>query len=597
MPEVILSIKASQYNQGFAASMELTESKAKEAAAAIEKAADSAAAAAAKAAKKTSQESQATGSTLKTLIQDLKDSLSSENFFKNFLNAQAVFSLIEKGIELCIVMAKDLWDSWTQSAEELQKISEAQMDILETEKQLSEKRLSETMNYLDTLKSLTAQEKLSNDQRREMIQIIDILNGRYKGLNLSVEMLTGSMVQFEKAQAKILWHEAAKKKFQLSQERGLLQKEIYAQSEIALDNMANVIEVFMKKYGKDGIDARKILTGEASGYNSDLHLKDLEHLLSVATKKEEIDAIKKIIQNVMRIQEIDKEFASLHFTGYSSEAKAADAASQRNMFYHNENLSLDQRQSAAANAEAQLKEQQALAKMTPAQKIQYYKKKLSASQKQYNDILPGYKQALDQWDWAKTHGSQAQQLDARKTLVPLEEKRVQLLQEQQKYLDAIAQVEKDIASAAAAAAAEAKRKADAEKAAAEAKAKQLRSARQGILGKAQSLLDRTGDKRESAYASTLRDFEAKKGESATDQEKDLIRKLADLTVSIGEKTDLKFAEIQTNSLTARGGFQSGAVVADRDAINRQIEKNTQREAAQSEEIKALVKKITDLLEV
>ena len=58
-----------------------------------------------------------------------------------------------------------------------------------------------------------------------------------------------------------------------------------------------------------------------------------------------------------------------------------------------------------------------------------------------------------------------------------------------------------------------------------------------------------------------------------------------------------FQWIQTNSLTARGGFQSGAVVTDKDAINRQIEKNTQREAAQSAEIKDLVKKIKESLDL
>ena len=594
MPEVILSLNASKYNKDLSASMEMTEAKAKETAAAVEKAAASASTAGVNAAKKIAKEGEKSGNSLKESFKKWKETFTDGKAFEQFAGPLAAIELIKKGIELCITMAKDLWDSWTQSAEELEKIAEAQKDILNTETQLNEKRLSETMNYLDKLKALSAQEKLSNDQRREMIQIIDILNGRYKGLNLSVEMLTGSMVQFEKAQAKILRHEAAKKKHLLGQERGLLLSENNAQAEIAFDNMADMNTSFFQKYTKTGIDARKILSGKAYTSHDD-HLVVLKELLSRATKKEEVDAIKKIIQNVTRIQAIDKEFASLHFTGYSSEAEDADAASQRNMFYHNENLSLDQRQSAAANAEAQLKEQQALAKMTPAQKIQYYKKKLSASQKQYNDILPGYKQALDQWDWAKAYGSQAQQLDARKTLVPLEEKRVQLLQEQYRYLDMIAHIEKEIAEAAATAAAvEAKKKEDDEKAA---KAKQLRSARQGILGKAQSLMDKTLSPKESAYASTLRDFEAKKGESATDQEKDLIRKLADLTVSIGEKTDMKFSEIQTNSLTARGGFQSGAVVSDKDAINRQIEKNTQREAAQSAEIKDLVKKIKESLDL
>ena len=600
MPEVILTLNASQYNKDLSAAMKITEDKAKEASSAVVKAAAKAGDAGSNAAKKIKQESQNTGNSLKNVFEDLKESLSDKNFIKKFLSAEIAFDFIKKGIDLCITMAKDLWDSWTQSAEELQQIAEAQKDILETETRINEKRRSESMSYLEKLKSLCAQEKLSNDQRREMIQIIDILNGRYRNLNLSVEMLTGSMVQFEKAQARILRHEAAKKKHMLSQEAGILRSENYAQAEVAFENSTNMTQAFFEKYSKKGIKIQNMLSGSYFG-DHDKHLDFLRNWLANATGEKEIDAVKKIIQNVQRIQEIDKEFASLHFTGYSSEAEAANAASQKNMFYHQEDSALDIRQNFALSTEEQLKEQQALAKMTPAQKIKYYKKKLAAAQDQYDSLIPDYNEKLAEWNSAKKYGSRAQQLDAKRALVPLEEQRVKLLQEQYRYLEAIAQIQRDIDEARkkadADAAAEAQKKADAEKAAAEAKAKQLRSARQGILGKAQSLLERTGDKREGAYASTLRDFESKKGESATDQEKELIRKLADLTVSIGEKTNLKFSEIQTNSLTARGGFQSGAVVTDKDAINRQIEKNTQREAALSEDLRNLVKRITDLLEV
>ena len=113
----------------------------------------------------------------------------------------------------------------------------------------------------------------------------------------------------------------------------------------------------------------------------------------------------------------------------------------------------------------------------------------------------------------------------------------------------------------------------------------------------QALSDKYLSPAEAAYQSTLRDFESKKGESATEEERELIRQLANLTASVNNKPQSeKIAEIQTNALTARGGFQTGAVLGDKDALQRQIEKNTQREAKQTEEIKNLVKKLTDLLE-
>ena len=215
----------------------------------------------------------------------------------------------------------------------------------------------------------------------------------------------------------------------------------------------------------------------------------------------------------------------------------------------------------------------------------HYEKKLNEGNSSISQNDSSLSIARAELDNASAAGHEDYIIDAKKKVVELEQKHLDLLSRRKQIQATIAAIT------------------DAEKKDAEKKdAKDLSvkdrtaSARQSLLDRAKSLQYQTlTDRREVNYLSSLDKFEQQKGSEATSEEKDLLRRLADLTVSLTEKSPGRIEEIQTNSLTARGGFQTGAVAIDKDAINRQIEKNTNLEQKQSEEIKRLVYEITSIL--
>lgn len=87
-----------------------------------------------------------------------------------------------------------------------------------------------------------------------------------------------------------------------------------------------------------------------------------------------------------------------------------------------------------------------------------------------------------------------------------------------------------------------------------------------------SAMKQAGFTKEAAYAEALMNAEKLKGAKLTDAETEKVKKMTDLQLQLNGlgKLNLNGSEIQTNELTARGGFASGAVTTDKDAINQQI---------------------------
>ena len=102
-----------------------------------------------------------------------------------------------------------------------------------------------------------------------------------------------------------------------------------------------------------------------------------------------------------------------------------------------------------------------------------------------------------------------------------------------------------------------------------------------------------GFAKEAAKLEAVRNAEKRKGDKLTQKQKNLVEDLAELQYKMSkismEKPDFSRYEIKTNQLTARGGFATGAVVADKDKVNNQIKNYTQQ-------ITSIVKQIRDLVQ-
>jgi hypothetical protein len=580
MPEVILSLNASKYNKDLSASMELTEAKAKEAAEAVSRSAAEAGDAGAAAGKRIAKEGKKAAQTLKESFSKWRETFSAGKAFEQFAGPLAAVELLKKGISLCIDLAKDLWDHWTTSSREASQIADAQLKNLKEQAAESEKMHSQSESYLQRLQELASAEKRSVSEKQEMANIIDILNSKYKDLNLSIQNVTGSTAEFDAAQKEILKARAAEKTKNLQREKSYLDSSISANANLAFDNMGNIFERKVLGLTGEKQEILDILTNRHGSFSDESHVKFLENLLSKATQENEITAIEKLLEQTKRRNDVKSQISSIQKTGYASEEERLFAEAARNRRNRQLNQNYDARQQQIQASIAAITEAETLSGMSPAEKQKHYENKLNELNSSISQNDSSLSIARAELDNASAAGHEGYIVDAKKKVVELEQKHLDLLSKRKQIQSSIAALT------------EAEKKAEKDLAVKDRTA----YARQSLLDRAKSLQYQTlTDRREVNYLSSLDKFEQQKGSEASAEEKDLLRRLADLTVSLTEKSSGRIEEIQTNSLTARGGFQTGAVSGDTNAVYRQIEKNTNLEQKQSEEIRRLVYEITSIL--
>ena len=89
-----------------------------------------------------------------------------------------------------------------------------------------------------------------------------------------------------------------------------------------------------------------------------------------------------------------------------------------------------------------------------------------------------------------------------------------------------------------------------------------------------------GFAKEAAQLEAIRNAEKVKGSKLTEDELDKVKQLMSLQIQMNDPTNkLNFSglDTKTNELTARGGFSSGAVITNKDTVNKQIRDFSQRQ--------------------
>ena len=111
-------------------------------------------------------------------------------------------------------------------------------------------------------------------------------------------------------------------------------------------------------------------------------------------------------------------------------------------------------------------------------------------------------------------------------------------------------------------------------------------------------MHKVGLGKEADEQKALRDAEKQKGAKLDENETALVKSIADLTYKMGHETlpQLGDLSVKTNALTSRGGFASGAVMPDKDAVNKAIAKYNETQCQLLEKIKALTEKLNTTVE-
>lgn len=98
---------------------------------------------------------------------------------------------------------------------------------------------------------------------------------------------------------------------------------------------------------------------------------------------------------------------------------------------------------------------------------------------------------------------------------------------------------------------------------------------------------------------SLKDARSAKGADLTEEESEAVRKIARLTYSMNNRRENNPGDlsIKTNSLTARGGFQGGAVAPDLERYNRITAENSRQTLARMRTLETNVAKILKCFEM
>lgn len=436
--------------------------------------------------------------------------------------------------------AQEAADAAQKNAEAIRESAAA----AEQQRQKNEANWKSLKSLKDSLDILSVTEKASNAQKTEAVRLIGLLSKSYGDLGISIDEATGRMQGFDKAYA------AALEKDRQNRLNAMKGEYKELESEIARNN--------------------EIIGGFWSSKND------------VANAQGNIqNATKRMAELAPQIHALEKSNPG---KDYTNAAKSAE---------------LDRKQNTFDSAHDQLKEEE--------QQLKY--------QQLINEGRIKEANALKLINDAKKQGMELEKSDAE--WIAERQGRVRMDSYYENEMDSLAtkKREQELINAGLDEEAEKLRIImELEKQGAEVsddkvdkimrerrelKSLQLAgSLKEQAYGLQNQAMHKVGLGKEADEQKALRDAEKQKGAKLDENETALVKSIADLTYKMGHETlpQLGDLSIKTNSLTSRGGFASGAVMPDKDAVNKAVARFNQTQCQLLENIKGLIGKLNTTVE-
>lgn len=436
--------------------------------------------------------------------------------------------------------AQEAADAAQKNAEAIRESAAA----AEQQRQKNEANWKSLKSLKDSLDILSVTEKASNAQKTEAVRLIGLLSKSYGDLGISIDEATGRMQGFDKAYA------AALEKDRQNRLNAMKGEYKELESEIARNN--------------------EIIGGFWSSKND------------VANAQGNIqNATKRMAELAPQIHALEKSNPG---KDYTTAAKSAE---------------LDRKQNTFDSAYDQLKDEE--------QKLKY--------QQLINEGRVKEANALKLINDAKKQGMELEKSDAE--WIAERQGRVRMDSYYENEMDSLAtkKREQELINAGLDEEAEKLRIImELEKQGAEVsddkvdkimrerrelKSLQLAgSLKEQAYGLQNQAMHKVGLGKEADEQKALRDTEKQKGAKLDENETALVKSIADLTYKMGHETlpQLGDLSIKTNSLTSRGGFASGAVLPDKDAVNKAVARFNQTQCQLLENIKGLIGKLNTTVE-
>lgn len=210
-----------------------------------------------------------------------------------------------------------VWDRLTLSSEEYAAKVAKVAERADKARQTLFGQHTEDTGYMERLQELASKEALSNASKAEAAALIKTLTGRYGELGLSINNVTGAIVGADEAQKRMLERQRKQKMSTLRRQIGSQEKKAYTQAQNAVTGMfigeetANKIGLSFKS-----ASAAKEQVAEVMEYRS---LKDrlemAERLRDASNTKSDMDNWQGVIDTLEKQITLQDELNSLRKTG------------------------------------------------------------------------------------------------------------------------------------------------------------------------------------------------------------------------------------------------------------------------------------------
>ena len=523
-------------------------------------------------------------------------------------------------------IAVDVWDRMTLSAAEYLERSGRAADVAEKKREKVQSEQALELRYLAALRDLASQETLSNTAKQEAGVLLDQLSAKYGSLGVAIDKTGSRLTGFDKAQEKILSKMRRERIAAGEETYSRLQDKAFAQVQYAVTGMTPGEET-LNKFGLSLRGAQSAKRTAAEVMRSQPLEKQLEfarHMMTDESRtQEEMDRWGKAVDVLEQMVERRKELKALERTGFASEEERANA--------YRENAALDSSVRRNSEQAAQTaSDREFAAERDPEGKIANREKLIAGElekQKRLHEEIAKAERQTKRGDFEN------QRLAAKKRMLELtlqlqeSEGKIAGWSEQiaqiknqtaQRQLDAKRQLDESREELAIQQAlvkgeydkAEAlrlqleQRKAGRQYSASElAEIKKQNAERQSLnlqrgmqdqaWGSYIDILKRTGNGKQAEMETALRNAERTKGGKLTNEETELVKRLTELTHSLGSARGASLGDtsIRTNELTARGGFAGGVRLPEAERYNEAMLSSSKRIEGYLPEIKAILSKL------
>ena len=436
--------------------------------------------------------------------------------------------------------AQEAADAAQKNAEAIRESATA----AEQQRQKNETNWKSLKSLKDSLDILSVTEKASNAQKTEAVRLIGLLSKSYGDLGISIDEATGRMQGFDKAYA------AALEKDRQNRLNAMKGEYKELESEIARNN--------------------EIIGGFWSSKND------------VANAQGNIqNATKRMAELAPQIHALEKSNPG---KDYTTAAKSAELDRKQNTF--------DSAYDQLKNEEQQLKYQQLIneGRIKEANAL----KLINDAKKQGMELEKSDAEWIaERQGKVRMDSYYENEMDSLATKKREQELINAGLDEEAEKLRIIMELEKQGAEVSDDKVDKIMRERR------ELKSLQLAgSLKEQAYGLQNQAMHKVGLGKEADEQKALRDAEKQKGAKLDENETALVKSIADLTYKMGHETlpQLGDLSIKTNSLTSRGGFASGAVMPDKDAVNKAVARFNQTQCQLLENIKGLIGKLNTTVE-